>query len=195
MTAPESIKIPRTIVLVGLMGAGKTCIGRELAARLGLRFIDADTEIEAAAGCAIEDIFRLYGEDEFRGGERRVIARLLDGPVRVLATGGGAFMDPETRRMMGDRAISVWLRADLDLLVSRVGRRNDRPLLKGKNTREILGALIDQRYPVYAEADIIVDSGREAPDSTVERVMRGIEDYLGAGLGAGLAAGRPESAA
>jgi len=190
MTAPESprsgsppIEIPRTIILVGLMGAGKTCIGRELALRLGLPFVDADTEIEAAAGCAIEDIFRLYGEDEFRDGERRVMARLLGGPVRVLATGGGAFMDPETRREIGDRAISVWLRADLDLLVSRVGRRTDRPLLKGKNTREILRELIDQRYPVYAEADITVDSGREAPDSTVERVMRGIEDYLGAGDG------------
>ncbi len=190
MTAPESprsgsppIEIPRTIILVGLMGAGKTCIGRELALRLGLPFVDADTEIEAAAGCAIEDIFRLYGEDEFRDGERRVMARLLGGPVRVLATGGGAFMDPETRREIGDRAISVGLRADLDLLVSRVGRRTDRPLLKGKNTREILRELIDQRYPVYAEADITVDSGREAPDSTVERVMRGIEDYLGAGDG------------
>lgn len=163
------------------MGAGKTCIGRELAARLDVPFVDADTEIEAAAGCAIEDIFRLYGEHEFRNGERRVMARLLDGPVQVLATGGGAFMDPETRRKVRECAISIWLRADLDLLVSRVARRPSRPLLKGKNSREILAKLIDERYPVYAEADIMVDSDREAPHSTVERVMRDLMDHLGAG--------------
>ncbi len=181
MTAPTSIKVPRTIVLVGLMGAGKTCIGRELAARLRFPFVDADNEIEAAAGCAIEDIFRLYGEHEFRNGERRVMARLLDGPAQVLATGGGAFMDPDTRRKTRERAISIWLRADLDLLVGRVGRRSNRPLLRGKNAREILAKLIEERYPVYAEADITVDSGREAPDSTVERVMRELEGFLGAG--------------
>jgi shikimate kinase len=181
MTAQTSIEVPRSIVLVGLMGAGKTCIGRELAARLSFPFIDADTEIETAAGCAIEDIFRLYGEHEFRNGERRVIARLLDGPAQVLATGGGAFMDAETRRKIRERAISIWLRADLDLLVGRVGRRSNRPLLRGKNAREVLGKLIEERYPVYGEADITVDSGREAPESTVERVMRGLEDFLDSG--------------
>ncbi len=163
------------------MGAGKTCIGRELAGRLGIPFTDADTEIETAAGCAIEDIFRLYGEQEFRDGERRVLARLLDGSAHVLATGGGAFMDPETRRKAREQAISIWLRADLDLLVSRVGRRSNRPLLRGKNSREVLGKLIDERYPVYAEADITVDSGREAPESTVDRVMMGLEEFLGSG--------------
>jgi len=181
MTAQTLIEVPRSIVLVGLMGAGKTCIGRELAARLGMPFVDADTEVEAAPGCAIEDIFRLYGEREFRDGERRVLARLLDGSAQVLATGGGAFLDPDTRRKTREKAISIWLRADLDLLVSRVGRRYNRPLLKGKNAREVLGKLIEERYPVYAEADITVDSGREAPDSTVERVMRELEGFLGSG--------------
>jgi len=181
MTAQTLIDIPRSIVLVGLMGAGKTCIGRELAGRLGVPFIDADTEIEAAAGCKIEDIFRIYDEQEFREGERRVLARLLDGPVQVLATGGGAFMDPDTRRKTHEKAISIWLRADLDLLASRVGRRSNRPLLKGQNAREVLSKLIDERYPVYAEADITVDSGREAPEMTVERVMHGLEEFLRSG--------------
>ena len=181
MTDHSSIEVPRSIVLVGLMGAGKTCIGRELGHRLGIPFVDADTEIEAAAGCAIEDIFRLYGEEEFRNGERRVLARLLDGPIQVLATGGGAFMDPDTRRKARERAISIWLRADLDLLVSRVGRRNNRPLLRGKNPREVLGRLIDERYPVYAEAHITVDSGREAPESTADRVLGELRSYLDGG--------------
>jgi shikimate kinase len=181
MTAKKSLEVPRPIVLVGLMGAGKTCIGRELAERLGIPFVDADAEIEVAAGCAIEDIFRIYGEREFREGERRVLARLLDGSVQVLATGGGAFMDPDTREKIREKAISIWLRADLDLLVSRVGRRSNRPLLKGKNARTVLGELIEERYPIYAEADITVDSGREAPESTVEKVTRGLEKFLRAG--------------
>ena len=179
MIAQKLLEIPRSIVLVGLMGAGKTCIGRELAGRLGIPFIDADTEIEAAAGCTIEDIFRLYGEHEFRDGERRVVARLLDGSTQVLATGGGAFMDPDTRQKTREQAISVWLRADLDLLVSRVGRRSNRPLLRDKNAREVLRKLIDERYPTYAEADITVDSGREAPEFTVERVIHELEEFLG----------------
>ena len=179
MTIPRLLEVPRSIILVGLMGAGKTCIGRELADRLGIPFIDADTEIEAAAGCTIEDIFRLYGEHEFRDGERRVLARLLDGSTQVLATGGGAFMDPDTRQKAREQAISVWLRADLDLLVSRVGRRSNRPLLRDKNAHEVLRKLIDERYPIYAEADITVDSGREAPEFTVERVIQELQDFLG----------------
>ena len=156
MTEPETLVVPRTIVLVGLMGAGKTCIGRDLAERLGLPFIDADQEIETAAGCSIEDIFSIYGESEFRAGERRVISRLLEGPVHVLATGGGAFMDADTREHILREATSIWLRADLDLLVSRVSRRGDRPLLKDSDPRTILKALIEERYPVYADADITI---------------------------------------
>lgn len=178
MNEAEHFIVPRTLVLVGLMGAGKTCIGRELAGRLGLTFVDADAEIEAAAGCSVEDIFSLFGESEFRAGERRVIARLFDNPVHVMATGGGAFMDPETRKIIKDNAISIWLRADLDLLVNRVSRRNNRPLLKGGDTRQILEGLIAERYPVYGEADIVVDSGREPPDNTVERVLEHLRQFL-----------------
>jgi shikimate kinase len=178
--APAPSALPRTVVLVGLMGAGKTCIGRELSRRLGVDFIDADAEIEAAANCSIEDIFRLYGEKAFRDGERRVIARLLGNPAHVLATGGGAYMDCETRARIRDRAVAVWLRADLDLLVNRVGRRANRPLLKDGDPREILQRLIDERHPVYAEADIVVDSGREAPEITVERVLAAIRSHFAA---------------
>lgn len=179
--SPPLRRIPRTIVLVGLMGAGKTCIGRHLAERLDLPFFDADAEIEAAAGCSIADIFEIYGEAAFRDGEHRVIARLLAGPVHVLATGGGAFMDAETRACIRKRAISVWLRADIDLLLSRTARRNHRPLLNKGNRRQTLERLMAERYPVYAEADIVVDSGREAPAVTVERVLSAIGDFLDAG--------------
>jgi shikimate kinase len=178
--ARESTTLARTLVLVGLMGAGKTCIGRELARRLGVAFVDADAEIEAAANCSVEDIFRIYGEKEFRDGERRVIKRLLDGPVHVLATGGGAYMDPETRARIREKGISVWLRADLDLLVNRVARRSNRPLLKNGEPREILARLIDERYPVYAQADIVVDSGREPPEVTSDRVLAAVRAHLAA---------------
>jgi shikimate kinase len=161
----------RTIVLVGLMGAGKSKIGRRLAARLNLPFFDSDQEIEAAAGESIEEIFANRGERVFRDGERRVIARLLAQPVHVLATGGGAFMDPATRQLIGERGVSLWLRADLDVLISRVSRRNNRPLLKSGNARAILGALIEQRHPVYAEADVVVDSGEGSPELTVSRAI------------------------
>ncbi len=175
---------PRSLVLVGLMGAGKTCIGRILARRLDLPFVDADAEIEAAAGCSIEDIFALYGESDFRDGERRVIGRLLDGPIQVMATGGGAFMDPHTRRRIRERGISIWLRADLELLLSRVSRRNDRPLLKAlvkaDNPRRVLERLIAERHPVYAEADIAVDSGREPPGRTLARLLDAIRAFLDA---------------
>jgi shikimate kinase len=161
----------RTIVVVGLMGAGKTKIGRRLAARLNLPFFDSDTEIEAAAGETIEEIFHNRGESVFRDGERRVIARLLAQPTHVLATGGGAFMDPATRALIARRGVSVWLRADLDILVARVARRTNRPLLQQQDPRAVLAGLIERRHPIYAEADIVIDSGEGAPELTTTRVI------------------------
>ncbi len=178
MPATEPLKVPRTVVLVGLMGAGKSCIGRRLAPRLDLDFVDADAEIERAAGCTIEEIFERHGEAAFRDGERRVIQRLLGQPAQVLATGGGSFMDPRTRAEIHERAISVWLRADLELLLKRTGRRNSRPLLKRGDPRAILSELIAERYPVYGEADIVVDSADGPPEVTVERMRAAIEAYL-----------------
>jgi shikimate kinase len=171
-TAPLRWFVPRrTIVLVGLMGAGKSKIGRRLAARLNLPFFDSDQEIEAAAGESIDEIFANRGEQVFRDGERRVIARLLAQPIHVLASGGGAFMDPATRRLIGERGVSLWLRADVDVLVARVSRRNNRPLLKSGSARAILATLIEQRHPVYAEADVVVDSGEGSPEVTVGRAI------------------------
>jgi shikimate kinase len=186
--------IGSSIVLVGLMGAGKSCIGRRLAARLGQPFTDADAEIEAAAGCSIEEIFERHGEAAFRDGERRVIARLLRGPRQVLATGGGAYMDPRTRAEVREHAISVWLRADLDLLHRRTARRDTRPLLKGGNPLEILNRLMTERYPVYAEADITVVSNDGPPEDTVERVYQGIETYLAERAALGPAAPQAQGA-
>ena len=161
----------RLVVLVGMMGAGKSTIGRRLAARLGVPFVDADTEIELAHRMPIPDIFETYGEAYFRDGEARVIARLLEAGPAVLATGGGAFMDPMTRALIGRLGVSLWLRADLDTLVARVLRRNDRPLLKRGDPREILAGLIERRHPIYAEANLTVDSGAGSPEVTVNRVI------------------------
>lgn len=170
----------RSLVLVGMMGAGKSAVGRRLAARLGLPFVDADAEIEAAAGCSIADIFEVHGEPAFREGERKVIARLLDGPPRVIATGGGAFMSEETRALIAAKAISIWLRADLETLVARVARRSHRPLLRDGDPRRILSALSAERDPVYALADVIVESD-DAPLATmVNRVLAAVAAFLGA---------------
>ncbi|MDA5192366.1 shikimate kinase [Govanella unica] len=166
-----SLRLSKTIVLVGLMGAGKTTVGRRLATRLGLSFVDADAEIETAAGRSITEIFEDFGEAEFRKGERSVITRLLKGRPLVLATGGGAFMDPKTRARIKDIGISVWLKADIPLLVERVGRRNTRPLLRTGDPREILTRLAAERYPVYAEADITVESGGGPHDEVVEDII------------------------
>jgi shikimate kinase len=168
----------RTIVLVGLMGAGKSCVGRRLAVRLDRPFVDADAEIEAAAGCTIAEIFERFGEAAFRDGERRVMARLLDGPPTVLAAGGGAFIDPDICRLIRERALSVWLRADVDLLVRRTAGRTHRPLLRTGDPREILKGLIEKRYPIYAQADITVDTIDVSPDYMVETVLAAIEAYL-----------------
>jgi shikimate kinase len=170
--------LQRSVVLVGLMGAGKSCIGKRLAERLGLRFVDADTEIEKAAGCSIADIFEAHGEAAFRDGERRVIARLLSEGPQVLATGGGAFMDASTRKAIGERGIAVWLRADLDLLVKRTAKRSHRPLLNKGDPRQILRELIDKRHPVYAEADIVVDSMDGPPEETVKKTLAALKAFL-----------------
>src|SRR5687768_3738894 len=149
-------RLNKTIVLVGMMGAGKTSVGRRLAGTLGVPFKDADTEIEAAAGCTISDIFELFGEEAFRAGERKVLARLLREPPHVLATGGGAFMDSGTRARIKERAISVWLKADLELLLDRVSRKDHRPLLQNTDRRTALKKLLAEREPIYAQADITV---------------------------------------
>ena len=161
----------RSIVLTGLMGAGKTSIGRRLAARLGLPFRDADAEIEAAAGSTIPELFERYGERAFRDGERRVVRRVLAGEPVVLATGGGAFLDPETRRAVRETAISVWLRCPLETLVRRVAARNNRPLLAGGDAAEVLRQLMEVRHPVYAEADVTIDCGDESADATMAHVL------------------------
>ena len=168
----------KSIALIGMMGVGKTSVGRLLAHKLGLPFIDADSEIEQAAQATISEIFERDGEAVFRSGERRVIARLLDGPVCVLATGGGAFMSDETRDKIHQRAISIWLRAELDLLARRIGRRRDRPLLNSGNPRDTLARLLAVRGPIYGQADITVESGDQAPDQVAEAVIAALQAFL-----------------
>lgn len=168
----------RTIALVGLMGVGKTSVGRRLAHALDLPFRDADSEVEAAAGRSVSDIFTDLGEAAFREGERRVIARLLDQPPHVLATGGGAFVNPEIRALIKAKAVSVWLKADLDVLARRVGRKDTRPLLSGKDPRVVLEELAKVRYPAYAEADITVETGDAAHHVAVDQVLRALAAFL-----------------
>jgi shikimate kinase len=168
----------RTIALVGLMGAGKTTIGRRLAQALELPFADADDAIVTAAGRSIEDIFADRGECEFRRGERNVIARLLAGPAHVLATGGGAFIDPRTRALMKERAISIWLKAPLDVLMKRVTRRDHRPLLKEDDPRAVMQRLMDERYPIYAEADLTIETGAGPHNSAVSLILTALRAHL-----------------
>ncbi len=171
--------LPRSIVLVGLMGAGKSCIGKRLASRMAVPFTDADAEIEQAAGLSIAEIFARYGEPAFRDGERRVMARLLQGPPMVISAGGGAFMDPETRALIKANGVSVWLRADIDTLVARTKGRSHRPLLNSGDPRETLTELMRVRGPVYAESDITVDTGLDNPNVTCGRVFGAVEDFFG----------------
>jgi len=164
-------EIPATVALVGLMGAGKSAMGRRLASRLAVPFFDSDVEIEAETGMSIAEIFDCKGEEAFRVGERSVIKRLLSGPAHILATGGGAFVESETRAEFTGRAITVWLRADLEVIFRRVCRKNNRPLLKSKNPKQVLADLIEVRYPLYALADIIVDSDDRPHEQVVDRII------------------------
>jgi shikimate kinase len=168
----------RSIVLVGMPGSGKTSIGRRLAAHLGLDFIDADHEIEAAAGMSIADIFASHGEPYFRAGEARVIARLLEKGGQIVATGGGAFINPDTRALVRARAVSVWLKADVDLLLRRVKRKNDRPLLRVADPEAALRKLLAEREPVYAEADITVTSLDVPHEAVVETLVKALAKKL-----------------
>jgi shikimate kinase len=180
MSAQPALALRRTVALVGLMGAGKSSIGRRLAVELKLPFVDADAEIEEAAGQSIEEIFERQGEVFFRAGERRVVARLLEAAPHVLAAGGGAFMDPETRRLMRERAITVWIKADIDTLLARVARRNNRPLLKQGDRRATLERLAAERHPVYAEAALAIDSGDGPPEELVARLIMLLRQYCAA---------------
>jgi shikimate kinase/shikimate kinase/3-dehydroquinate synthase len=171
------LKLDRTVVLVGLMGAGKTAIGRRLAQALALAFRDVDEEIENAAGMTVSEIFARHGEPFFRDTERRFIARLLSEPPHVLATGGGAFINEKTRALIAEKAISVWLKADLDLLLKRVGKRVTRPLLATGDPRETMQRLMHERYPIYATADITVEATDGPHEKMVEAVLRELEAW------------------
>jgi shikimate kinase len=169
--------LTRTIALVGLMGAGKSSVGRRLAVALGVPFRDSDDEVERAAGRTVSDIFASMGEPAFREGERRVIARLLEEPPHILATGGGAFINEETRQLIKDKALSVWLKADIDLLARRVGRKDTRPLLRDKDPREVLEALAKVRHPIYAEADITVKTGDTPHSAAVDEILAALTTW------------------
>jgi shikimate kinase len=170
----------RSIVLVGMMGAGKSSVGRRVALRLGIPFVDADTEIEKAAGMAITDIFAIRGEAEFRAGEARVILRLLEGGPQVLATGGGAFVNPDTRAAVAAKGISIWLKAEPDVLMKRIRRRQDRPLLHTADPAATLRKLLDEREPVYALADLTVQSREVTHDRIVDEIVGAIAGRIGA---------------
>jgi shikimate kinase len=169
----------RSIVLVGMMGAGKSSIGRRLAARLGIPFADADAAIEEAAGMSVEDIFEVHGEPSFRSGEARVIGRLLENGPQVLATGGGAFINPQTRARIHERGISVWLKADMDVLARRLRRRNDRPLLKTDDPAATLTNLLAAREPVYSQAHLAVVSRDVPHEVIVEEIVMALRAKLG----------------
>lgn len=172
--SPPPLRPDRSIALIGLMGVGKSSVGRRLARRLRQPFVDSDAEIERAAGLTVADIFARYGEPHFRDGERRVIKRLAAGPPRVIATGGGAFVDAETRALLLERCIVVWLDAEIDTLAERVSRNDKRPLLRGKDPLALLAGLAEARNPLYAEAHIRVESGSAPADRVVEGIVSGL---------------------
>ncbi len=171
----------RSVVLVGMMGAGKSTIGRRLSARLHLPFLDADTEIEAAAAMSIPDIFEIHGEPHFRDGEARVIARLLDSGPAVIATGGGAFMREDTRHRIRDKAVSIWLKADADIIMKRVKRRADRPLLQTADPAATVGRLIEEREPVYQHADLTIWSRDVPHEKIVDECLDALHLWLSGG--------------
>lgn len=174
----RKIGLNKTIVIVGLMGAGKTTVGRRLARKLNLPFVDSDHEIEKAASLSVAEIFEVFGEEEFRSGERRVIERILKGKLKVLATGGGAYMNESTRALIKENAITVWIKVDVPLLVERTKLRDTRPLLKKGNRLEILTRLADERYPIYSEADITTLSVEGSHDEVVEDILDLLKKYL-----------------
>ncbi|MEM7619364.1 MAG: shikimate kinase [Pseudomonadota bacterium] len=167
-----------SLVLIGLMGAGKTALGKRLAEKLEINFVDADVEIEAAAGKSVEDIFSDHGEEHFRQGEQRVIERLLKSYPQVLATGGGAYMNAQTRQRICENGISIWLKADLDILMERVMRRSNRPLLQTDDPESVMKNLIEERYPIYALADITIESRNVPHEAMIEDIVTGLETYL-----------------
>ena len=182
-------RLDRSVVLVGLMGAGKSTVGRRLAKRLGLPFVDSDDEIEGAAGLSAAELFERYGDADFRDGERRLVARLVDGEVRVIATGGGAYVDARTRNLLNERAITIWLDAPVEILTERTGRRDTRPLLRNSDRAGTLERLSEERGPAYAEAHIRIRSGDGAHREVVEAIIRALENYLDEGAGGASGAG------
>jgi len=171
-------RLDRPVVLVGLMGVGKSTVGRRLAKRLALPFVDSDSAIEDAAGYSAAEIFERYGEQDFRDGERRLVARLIDGEIRVIATGGGAYVDARTRQLLNERAITVWLDAPVDILAQRTARRDTRPLLKNGDPKDTLQRLAEERRPSYQEAHIHVKSGDGAHKDVVEAIIQALEEHL-----------------
>jgi shikimate kinase len=177
-TPTISFMPPKTIALVGLMGCGKTSIGRRLAKKLELSFFDSDQEVEISAGCSMKEIYAVFGEAAFKSGERRVIARLLDQPAHILATGGSSILDEETQAILKEKSITVWLDADLETLIARVSRRNDRPFIQDGNQRDVLESLINTCYPVYERSDIHVKTYDEATNTTVDRVIFAVSEFV-----------------
>lgn len=182
-TPPKAASQRRSIALVGLMGVGKSTVGRRLAHRLNLGFVDGDAEIETAAGMSISEIFAQMGEAEFRAGEARVMRRLLEGPPKVIATGGGAVLNADTRALLRERAVTVWLRAEIEVIAERVARRDTRPLLRGRDPVETLRGLAEARYPYYGEAHVVVDVGAGAHGKAVDAVVAALNAWRKANPG------------